>query len=127
MEVKVSTQEYDIISSGTIVSHGSETIIFAIEDLEFRAIFDPSGTSEDGNSPRVYTRVIRPEEGAGKGFMEVHLTNLDQTSNASSEALISMATINGRELFFKFAVSSMTAKESGREDKVFHYTWYLKK
>lgn len=119
--VTVSTEHYDIISSGSVVLQMGEWLEFEVERLRFRIVFAEDDSGQDG---RVERSIV--EEGTPNAHMMITFYNQQNAFFSSVPSLVSMATVKGKGLYLKFSVQSInnTDKDS---DKIFFYTWYLDK
>lgn len=123
--VKLSTENYDIIDSGSVVLQMGEYLEFQIENLKFRVKFADEKT--DGDKPlegRVESGV--ENNGTEDAYYKIVFYNQTTAFFASTSAFAQLATINGKPLKLKFSIQSINGREDS-SDKIFFYTWYLGK
>lgn len=122
MDVKVSTQNYDIIDAGCVIVQIGEYLEFGIGDLKFRFVF-----VEDVDAPNeghIETRIEQP--GTPSAYLGIYVHNQKNAFFGSSPNLLNVATIENKALFLKFAIQSINERD-GNSDKILFYTWYLTK
>ena len=125
MNVNISTGNYEIISTGSVVLQMGEYLEFHIENLKFRIEFidEPivEGIARGG-------RISMGVENAGtdNAYFRIVLYNQDSAFFSSTHDFVNPATIGGRQLRLKFSVQPINNR-NGSSDKIFFYTWYLDK
>lgn len=123
MEVKISTENYEIINSGCVVLQMGEYLEFKIENLKFRIEFvdEPiiEGTPRDGS---LSTSIVGT--GTSDEHFKIKLYNQDFGFFSSIPNFLNVASISGRPLNLKFSVQPINNR-NGSSDKIFFYTWYL--
>lgn len=125
MNVKISTGNYDIISTGSVVLQMGEYLEFQIENLKFRVEFidEPivEGVSREG---RITTGV--ENAGTDNAYFRIALYNQDSAFFSSTPDFVNVASFDGKPLKLKFSTQPINNRQSS-SDKVFFYTWYLGK
>lgn len=123
MDVKIQTQNWEIIDSGSIfLDEGF--IEFIIEGLTFRLIIkDSPEEGSDKTNPYVNYEV---EEIDGNRIMVIRAYNYSSNELTTLTKSINIAKIKGRNLRFRFA-SSRVKSEDETYDYLIHYCWYLAK
>ena len=125
MNVNISTGNYDIISTGSVVLQMGEYLEFKIEDLIFRIEFidEPitEGVTREG---RISTGV--ENAGTVNAYFRIVLYNQDSAFFSSMPDFVNAASFDGRPLRLKFSIQPINNR-NGSSDKVFFYTWYLGK
>lgn len=125
MNVNISTGNYDIISTGSVVLQMGEYLEFQIENLKFRVEFidEPivEGVSREG---RITTGV--ENAGTDNAYFRIALYNQDSAFFSSMPDFVNVASFDGKPLKLKFSTQPINNRQSS-SDKVFFYTWYLGK
>lgn len=125
MNVNISTGNYDIISTGSVVLQMGEYLEFQIENLKFRVEFidEPivEGVSREG---RITTGV--ENAGTDNAYFRIALYNQDSAFFSSTPDFVNVASFDGKPLKLKFSTQPINNRQSS-SDKVFFYTWYLGK
>ena len=124
-KVNLSTENYDIISTGSVVLQLGEYLEFEIENLKFRIEFIDE--TPNGDTP-LETKVISGVENCGTNNAYYRIAFYNQTSAffASTANFGQLAIIAGKPLKLKFCIQAINVLEN-KSDKVFFYTWYLGK
>ena len=116
-DVTISTEHYDIISSGNVVLQMGEYLEFQIMNLRFRIVFAESSDEQEG---RIQQTV--ENQGSPDAYMLITFYNQHKAFFSSVSSLSSVATIDGKHLYLK-AINNV----NDNSDKIFFYTWYLDK
>lgn len=122
MDIKISTQNYDIINTGCAIVQMGEYIEFEINNLKFRIVF----IEEDGaqNNGHIATRIEQAE--TQNAYLGIYIYNQKNAFFSSIPNLLNVATIENKTLFLKFSIQSINERE-GNSDKILFYSWYLNK
>lgn len=126
MQIKLATDKYDIISTGSVIIPNDEVLEFRFENLRFKCSFEEE-KDDNGNLTPGHVNTFIENEGTPDAYMIIRIYNQINSFFASSNSMFSLARLNRRELLFKFSIQSINAKKEGTEDKIFFYTWYLRK
>lgn len=123
--VRLSTENYDIIDSGSVVLQMGEHLDFDIENLKFRIEFIDE--MPNGNTP-LETKVVSGVENSGTSDAYYRIAFYNQTSAffASTANFGQLAIIAGKPLKLKFCIQAINVLDN-KSDKIFFYTWYLGK
>lgn len=122
MEVKISTEKYDVISTGSVYIPYGEYIEFAIEQLRFRIVIIEE---EDANNPNGEMTMKVEEDEEGQKIMLISLSNFHDTIMATPTRILKLARLNGRDLCLAFSITSVNkSTENKTEDKILFYTWF---
>ena len=123
--VALSTEHYDIISSGSVVLQIGEYIDFQIGNLKFRIEFivEPvtDGATREG---RIVTDIINSS--SSDAYLKISLYNQNTAFFSSVPNFLDLATFEGKPLKLKLSVQAIN-KSNESSDKIFFYTWYLGK
>lgn len=124
-QVKLSTENYDIIDSGSAVLQMGEYLEFEIADLKFRVEFIDEPVVEGANREG---KILTGVENAGtdNAYFRIALYNQDSAFFSSMPDFVNTASIDGRPLRLKFSIQPINNR-NGSSDKIFFYTWYLGK
>ena len=120
-KARLSTENYDIIDSGSVVLHRGECLICEIEDLKFQIRFIDD---EDVPNGKIQKEIIN--SGLQEAFMRITFYNQHKAFFSSVSTLVSMATLWDKHLYLKFSIQAINNNDDG-SDKIFFYTWYLDK
>lgn len=124
-KVELSTDNYDIIDSGSVVLQMGEILQFQIADLKFRVEFIDE--KPNGDTP-LETKVISGVENADteKAYYKIAFYNQTSAFFSSTANFAQLAVIDGKPLKFKFSIQSINGRDNS-SDKIFFYSWYLGK
>lgn len=119
MNIKIQVDELEVINSGSIIAEDNQIIYFNFTDneLNFRIKF----TNDENIQESKYELSINEEE----NYLEINVINTGYGINMGNQNMIPLATLNKRQLYFKFMISSV--QNGDDKDNLFSYTWYLKK
>ncbi len=123
--VAISTDNYDIISSGSVVLQMGENLEFKIADLKFRVEFIDE--KPEGDAPlegRIDSGVMN--KGTDEAYYRLAFYNQTSAFFASTSDFAHLAVIDGKPLKLKFSIQSINPRDNS-SDKIFFYTWYLGK
>lgn len=120
MNIELSTTNYQIIQSGTIIVPNEEFLEFKIENLYFRFLFENNVTENQKVKESSYKLAISEDNKR----LDIKLINMSDTINATNTEIMNVASIKGKQLFLKFCVTSIN-KNNQHCDYLFSYTWYL--
>ena len=121
MDIKISTEGYDIISSGSVIIPSNDYVEFSIENLRFR--FNMVQNSNDAKIGVIQTNIESDDAGQ---CLIITLVNFSSSFFATPKNALHLATINSRDLFLKFSLTSINTSEEGVDGLLF-YTWMLSK
>jgi hypothetical protein len=120
MEVKIEIDDFEIINSGTLVFKSDSIVKFNFSDTDLNLNFRIRFSENPKIDHSKFETIVNNEE----NFMEINIINSNQGLNIGNIGLAPLANIDNRELNFKFRFSNV---DEDSKDKIFHYTWYLKK
>lgn len=115
MNIQIELEDYDIISSGTIIGVINQALIFKIEDLLFELKFiNNIETSENKISSSI---------GEDGKKMILTFQNFNNSIGIGNTDPIEIGWIGEHKLFLNYRVYSLTENTG----KLLHYTWLLEK
>lgn len=124
MTVNISTENYDIINSGSVVLHMGEYIEFQIQNLKFRVLFIDECPTEGA---MLESRITAGVEGQGAdAYYKIILYNQHKAFFSSMPNFMDVATLEGKPLRLKFCILPINNRENS-SDKIVFYSWYLGK
>lgn len=124
MEIKVSKNNWEIISSGYVVVADGDIIDFSLEGFNFKLTFE----AEEGAGPRVGMKYVK--EG---NYMAIKCQNFDNSNFRTISKPLLLAKMDGRDIALELSVISTTEKgkdgqsKDNRETKVLFYCWCISK
>ena len=121
MEIKLSTERFDVISTGSVIIPANDYVEFEIEGLRFR--FNMVQNNEGAQNGRIQTNIETDDRGQ---CLIITLINFSSSFFATPSEPLRLATINNRDLYFKFSIMSINPTEFGPDGLLF-YTWMLSK
>jgi hypothetical protein len=117
MNIKVG--EYEVYSSGTIVSLPEEIIQFYIEDLTYELEFKDDLTKSEQNVEAIADSKTKT--------MKLVFTNFNNNLGTGSLNPLNLGFIGKKILYFNYRVYALVGnKDSGTAGKTLHYTWLTK-
>lgn len=114
LNISISSESVEIISTGSVIQFKNENIVFHIEDLKFVLVF-----KKDGGKSRIDT-VISDDESE----MEIIFYNCDNNFGIGTTGPLDLAEVNGRKVYFMARVSTLGKEKLSR---LVYYTWYLER
>ncbi len=121
MDIRISTEGCDIISSGTVIIPSNDYVEFSIENLRFR--FNMVQNSNNSESGVIQTNLESDDRGK---CLIITLVNFSSSFFATPKESIHLATVNNRDLFLRFSLTSINVTEDAADGLLF-YTWMLSK
>lgn len=115
MDVKISSGNYEVIDSGTVVSNLNEVIEFKISTLTF--------VMEFRNNPEIINNRVDKEAFNNNTSLRLIFYNYNNSLGTGNVNPVSLGTINNRRLFINYRVYALS-ENSG---KTFHYSFLLEK
>lgn len=123
MEVKLTTEGFEILSSGSVIVPSNEFVQFEIEGLRFRFSFIQE-SSEENADVQISKTVERDQ--SGQECLTIMISNLRNAFFGALRHSMDVATLNNRALSVRFSILSINKnEETNTEDKLLFYTWYL--
>lgn len=114
MKISIN-DEYEVLHSGTVISHDNKAVCFSIDKLKFRMLFKEDPDDKDNNS-------IELKLDKDKTCLDILLTNYDNILGQGVVRPIEVGFYNNKRLSVQFIVTSMNKTGT----RVIHYTWLLK-
>ena len=123
MEVKLSTEGYEILSSGSVIVPSNEYVQFEINGMRFRFSFIQESTED--NAEVQITKTVETDQ-SGQKCLTILISNVKDSFFGSLRRSMPVASIAGRPLNVRFSILSINKdEEANTEDKILFYTWYL--
>ena len=116
MKINLEIDNFEIISSGSIIVDQSKPMFFKFENnnINFKFIFTVDTEKE---TSRFETKIYEEEN-----YLEFNIINSNSGQLLGNQDLIPLAKLGGKQLYLKFRVTSVGDEI---KDMVFHYSWYL--
>ena len=123
MDVKLSTEGYEILSSGSVIVPSNEYVQFEINGMRFRFSFIQESTED--NAEVHITKTVETDQ-SGQKCLTILISNVKDSFFGSLRRSMPVASIEGRPLNVRFSILSINKEEEANtEDKILFYTWYL--
>lgn len=124
-DITLSTEGYEILSSGSIIVPSNEYVQFEICKLRFRFSFVQE-SNEDDAEIRISKNVETDQ--SGQECLTILISNVRNSFFGSIRHSMQVATTEGRSLSVRFSILSINIDEERKtEDKLLFYTWYRSK
>ncbi len=120
--IKVSTEHYIIMDSGTIILPAGDYCEFEIENLRFRFSFSERKEENNQEKKSEITGTLVQEEGGN--YLSFVVVNFDGLFSTPRQ-LLEVGTLKGKKLFFSFSIGALVGDDN--PSRIFHYTWYTEK
>jgi len=114
MKVEISSGNYDVIDSGTIVANLAEPIEFKVSNLKFIITFKSDIKQE---------KTTVEKEVLGTDTLKFTLINFNNSLGHRNNSSLSLGKYGSQKLFLNYGVYSI----SDTIGKIFHYTFFLEK
>jgi hypothetical protein len=114
--MKITSGEYEIFESGTVINFEEEPITFELEDLKVTLLFKDDSDKKKNHD--LEFNPISPKE------LEIILINFNNPLGTGTKSPISIGRLNDRKLYLNFRVYDSLNKKS---NKTIDYCWYLGK
>ena len=121
MTVKLSTEQFEIISSGSVIIPFNDYVEFAIENLRFR--FTMIQNRSYGQQGKFQTNLERDEKGE---CLVISLINFSSSFFATPNQELRLAHLQDKDLCLRFSVTAINKTANGFDGLLF-YTWLLSK
>ena len=122
MDIKLYTEEFEVISSGSVIIPSEDVVIFSFNNkLRIKIIFQMNNTNP--TEGRYYSSLESDSEGQ---ILNLHIENMNHSFFSATDSGINIGKIDGKLLALRFSIVSIN-QEKANEDKLFFYTWYLSK
>ena len=119
--VELSTEVFDIISTGSVIIPANDYVEFLIENLRFR--FNMVQNDAEAQNGTIETNIEQDDKGQ---CLIITLINFSSSFFATPNEALRLAKINNRDLFLKFSLMSINRSAQG-PDALLFYTWMLSK
>lgn len=121
MEMTISTERFDIISTGAVIIPADDYVEFAIENLRFR--FNLIQNDNEAAQGTIQTNIEQDDKGE---CMIISLVNFSSSFFATPSQELRVAYLNNKELYLRFSVTSIN-RFNDSFDSLLFYTWMLTK
>ena len=128
MDMKIFTQENEVICSGSVMVPYGDFVKFEVEGLTFKLDFSES---TEKTNPHVNYAI---EEEENEHIMAIHAYNFNDALLSTLKQDLNLAKIEGRPLTLRLSISACNKHDIGDgeekkivSDMLVFYTWYLKK
>ncbi len=121
MEMTISTERFDIISTGAVIIPADDYVEFAIENLRFR--FNLIQNDNEAAQGTIQTNIEQDDQGE---CLIISLVNFSSSFFATPSQELQVAYLNNRELYLRFSVTSIN-RSNDSFDSLLFYTWMLTK
>lgn len=120
--VKIVTEKYDIIHSGSLIISDDDYCQFDILDLRFRFIFlNKLNDEKSGKDIRLEWHTEKDND--DNEFLLVSMINFAELENRTSVTeFLNLASHDGHRLLFNFTMEPLK-----KSMYLMNYTWYLEK
>lgn len=115
-EPKIKIGEYDVISSGEILTHDNHDISFDFESIMFTFSFV---CDENKEKSKLNAHV----DENNKNHLHIELINFDNSLGRGLINPIEVGELEGKKLYIQFIVSNLETKST----RIFEYTWLTNK
>ena len=121
MDVKLSTERFDIISSGSVIIPANDYVEFEIESLRFRV----SMIQNDNEATQGTIQTNLERDGRGPCLI-ISLVNFSTSFFATPNQELRLAYLNRKDLYLRFSLTSIN-RIGNSYDGLLFYTWMLSK
>lgn len=121
MEMNLSTEQFNIISSGSVIIPANDYVEFSIENLRFR--FNMIQNSSNSAQGKYQTTLEHDEKGE---CLVISLINFSSSFFATPNQELRLARLHNKALWLKFSITSIN-RSAGSFDGLLFYTWMLSK
>lgn len=123
MEIKVSKNNWEIISSGYVVVSDGEYVDFSIDNLRFKLTFE----TVENVKPRVGYKYEKEGD-----YMTITCQNFNKANFRTVIEPLILAKINGRDIALELSVTTTSnqgnqVESAHLEKKILFYCWYISK
>lgn len=123
MIMKLSTGNYEIIETGSIIIPPNDYIQFSFNDLRFRFLFTSSLEMLDEKESEVIGTIKNDEEGS---YLEIEVRNFNSMF-VSPMHMLKLAKIQDKDLYVDFSIVSLTSNGNSIGERIMFYSWYKDK
>ena len=119
--IELSTEVFDVISTGSVIIPANDYVEFLIENLRFR--FNLVQNNTEAQKGTIETNLEHDAKGP---CLVISLENFSSSFFATPNEALKLARINNRDLFLKCSLISINKSTLG-SDVLLFYTWMLEK
>jgi len=123
MEIKIVSNDLEIISSGSVIIPENKYIEFQIDNLRFRIVFGEE-RDEKGNYTNGRIASELKNSGLENEFLQITMYNQNDAFFSSMKEMMNLATLDGKTIYLKFSIQSINKVGEDAGDKLFFFTWY---
>lgn len=120
--MKVSTNKYDILESGSVIVPVNEYVEFDIEGLRYRFLFINDNTEDSKGVASISGSLTKDDQG---DYFAIEVKNYKGLFYSPSD-LIKVGELGGKDLYVYFSIVTVS-DDNNAVLRVFHYTWYILK
>lgn len=114
LEFSINVEEYEVLKSGTVISHDNKEIIFHLENLTYIISFQ---TDKD----YAKTGLRFEDDPSDESKLKIVLVNYDVNSRGIVIPL-QIGSLNEKSLYLQFYLSTLADSST----RIFTYTWLIK-
>ncbi|MBP7260614.1 MAG: hypothetical protein KBB37_04940 [Bacteroidia bacterium] len=115
MEIYPEIEDYEVLSSGTIITVPGKKITFKIRDIIFELSFENNNDLSDHK--------ISFEIPEGTKIMKILFENFNNSLGMGNTVPLPLGNIDNKSLFFNYRIYALDENLG----KTLNYTWYLGK
>lgn len=128
ISMSIDIGNYEVLSTGCVISPESQDIDFRFNSLWFRISFSEERDDKGQLTQPRFSFSTERDEATSQCYLKITMLNQEKSFFSSTTSLVEVATLKGRRLCLKFCINSLNNSQvSNKEDKIFFYTWLWKK
>ncbi|RHK09600.1 hypothetical protein DW079_09970 [Segatella copri] len=121
--MEISTSNFDIIESGSVIVPENDYVQFKFNGLRFRFVFMPNEIDMNNQEVGVAGTLKNDDEG---DYLEIEVQNYNSVFSSPMEKL-RVGTVGDKSLYVYFSIAPLITNNTKVNSRIMLYTWYKEK
>lgn len=121
--MEISTSNFDIIESGSVIVPENDYVQFKFNGLRFRFVFMPNEIDMNNQEVGVAGTLKNDDEG---DYLEIEVQNYNSVFSSPMEKL-RVGTVGDKSLYVYFSIAPLITNNRKVNSRIMLYTWYKEK
>lgn len=121
--MEISTSNFDIIESGSVIVPENDYVQFKFNGLRFRFVFMPNEIDMNNQEVGVAGTLKNDDE---DDYLEIEVQNYNSVFSSPMEKL-RVGTVGDKSLYVYFSIAPLITNNTKVNSRIMLYTWYKEK
>lgn len=121
--MEISTSNFDIIESGSVIVPENDYVQFKFNGLRFRFVFMPNEIDMNNQEVGIAGTLKNDDEG---DYLEIEVQNYNSVFSSPMEKL-RVGTVGDKSLYVYFSIAPLITNNTKVNSRIMLYTWYKEK